>query len=68
MLDVRTSPSVYTYRISSVFFIIGILLYIYNLIMEYKDPQPRSPARTVWIWGFLVLLLIGYLACNICKK
>ena len=47
-------------------FLIGIMIYIYMLVVNYLETQktgenPHSVEEMAWIWGFLVILILGFI-------
>ena len=53
--------------ISSCVFIIGIMVYIFEMIRDSYDHEGDRPMyETVWIWGMLVLLIFGFFASSFC--
>lgn len=67
--------------LSSFFFIIGLIVYVYYLILEYKesleDQKDRdvqkvredtesNMSKNMWRWTFLVMLLSGFFISSYC--
>lgn len=59
-MEHKNSEYFFSYTSSGVF-IIAIVIYLYYLILEYKDPEPnRSISKQIWIWTFFVMLFLGF--------
>ena len=53
--------------ISSCVFIIGIMIYTFEMIRDSYDHEGDRPMyETVWIWGMLALLVFGFFASSFC--
>jgi quinol-cytochrome oxidoreductase complex cytochrome b subunit len=54
--------------ISSFIFLLGIIVYIYLLVVDSREESTstRSNSDTVWIYGMFVLLIIGFLISSYC--
>lgn len=52
----------------NVVFIIGILLYIGELLIDYNDSSndKRTKAENVWIVGYFVMLICGFISSLFC--
>ena len=47
---------------SSIVLLISIILYLYYLILDYKDQEQteRPKSKTIWVYGFFILLILGF--------
>ena len=52
--------------VSSVIFLIGIIVYIYFLVIDSQEEGTRSNSDQVWVWGMFVLLIVGFLISSFC--
>jgi predicted membrane channel-forming protein YqfA (hemolysin III family) len=52
--------------ISSIIFLIGIIVYIYVLVIDSCEEGTRSNSDTVWVWGMFILLIVGFLVSSYC--
>ena len=41
-------------------FIVGIVIYLYFLILDYKEQNVYDISKQIWIYGFFILLLGGF--------
>ncbi len=62
-------------HLSSFFFIIGITVYVYFMIIEYKEclennnqpvPVENGESKNMWRWTFLIMLLSGFFISSYC--
>jgi uncharacterized BrkB/YihY/UPF0761 family membrane protein len=57
-------PLKYTFGYATGFiFLLGIMIYLYLLIMDHleENPSQHSIEETIWIYMFLVVLIIGFI-------
>ena len=52
---------------TSFVFIIGIILYIYNLAIDSQDLEERPFIETLWIYVMFCLLLLGFFLSSFCE-
>lgn len=52
---------------ASFVFIIGIILYIYNLAIDSQDLEERPFVETLWIYVMFCLLLLGFFLSTFCE-
>jgi hypothetical protein len=59
------TATIFNYLINFVF-IIGIILYIYQLVVYHRliDDDDVPYNEQVWIWGLFVLLIFGFIASS----
>lgn len=56
------NPLKYTFGYANGFiFLIGLMIYIYLLIVDYLDNEKHSTEEKVWIYLFLCILIIGFI-------
>lgn len=65
MTEIKDINCAFSY-ISSAIFLIGIIIYIYLLVVDSREEGERSNSDTVWIWGMFVLLITGFLISSYC--
>lgn len=73
---IKEHPLRYTFGyIAGFIFIIGIMIYIYLLIIDTKDNSIHTIEEKIWIILFLILLILGFflsyysITCSIyCKN
>jgi len=53
---------------SSITFIISIIIYLYYLILDYKEQNDKNRPvyKKIWIWGFFILLFCGFFLSSYC--
>jgi hypothetical protein len=42
-------------------FALGIIMYIYELVIDSQDPDYRPFHETIWVWVMFILLIIGFI-------
>jgi len=48
--------------IACVIFLVGLSLNIYMLVMDNQDSWTHTVEETGWIYGFLIILIIGFVS------
>jgi len=54
--------------ISTFVILFGLLLYIYNIVIDSQEPDinNRPIVDTIWIWTFFILLIIAFFLNTFC--